>query len=357
MMPAKFTTVSAVVFTFLATLLFITAFPIPHPQDEASIETFVDHALKKWYSEYGAEKGLKVARVDVCFRANPKNFVSGEGAVIAPIGQELPEGQRIIATTVYPPKVRELIVDGIKNVAWKYPGKYRTDLHYVALSLVKQSQSGLDTKTDQPTFKKLPNYLISDALATAKELHEHSLHECSAFPEWSKEMAGSGNYLEQFKKIVTKISSMIMPPDQEKNDKSKDDICAAMRKNNFTQHRAHVLAVMACRQNNIPCFGFISASETKNYLIGTYSDQTGWLYFDFSAPKKGFFRDPPVLLTRAPLIANFSGCNHNYWSAKASAYQSTQWGIYGFSRTNWGIKNKDSDYTVARTYKLDEITK
>ena len=350
----KYVVIILLVLVSTVALLFITAFPRPQPMDRQTIEGFVDQTLLQWKETYGSQEGLKVARIDVLFRATPENFAKSEGAVITPVGIDLPKGQKILATAAYPKPVRQLSVDGVKAVAWTYPGKCRSNFRYVALTLVKQPPHPSHADPVKPTFSALPESFRADALAKAAELKEHDLEECAAFGQWPRTIAGGGTYLRQFKTIVTTIASGIYDADKGKASRSTDDICSAMRKLRFSHHIAHVLGVMACRQLDIPCYGFISATGKKNFIVGTYSDQTGWIYYDFARPEKGFFTDPPVLLTLAPLISDFEGCGHGYWRATASAYETSTYGIMGFSGTGWGTGNADSDYTIARSFHLNE---
>ena len=332
--------------------MLITAFPHPYSVDDQVVEDFVSKTIEQWKSEYSSSHDLMVARVDIKFRADPKNFVREEGTVISPIGVDIPKGQKILKYAAYPPPLRELSVDGIKALAWAYPGKCRRNLHFVSLSLVRRYNSDQLFFPDHPTYNALPKSYLNDALASAYELKEHSLHECTAFQKWPGNVAGEGVYTQQFKNVVETIASGILT---EKEDGQKsDDICAAMRKMKFSGHSAHVLSVMACRQIGIPCFGFISATGDENYYIGTYSDQSGWIFFDLLKPEQGFITNPPVLLTQAPLISEFEGCAHDFWSATANAYQGSEWGTFGFTYTKWGRKYLETDYTIAQTYRLDD---
>jgi hypothetical protein len=336
----------------LITFMLITAFPHPYSVGDHEVENFVRNTLSLWKSEFSDSGNLMVARVDIRFRADPENFVKAEGAVISPIGVDIPNGQKIIKYAAYPPPLRELTVDGIKSLAWLYPGKCRRNLHFVSLCLVKTTNKDRVIFPDNPTFDSLPKSYLNDALATAYELEEHSLHECSAFKEWPGKIAGEGEYTQQFKTIVETVASGIST--KKDDDQNPDDICAAMRKLKFSGHRAHVLSVMACRQLGIPCYGFISATEDENYYIGTYSEQSGWIYFNLMDPEQGFITNPPVFLTHAPLITEFAGCNHGYWFANANAYQSSEWGTMGITYTKWGRKHIETDYTIAQTYRLDD---
>ncbi len=351
-MKSKFAVCTLLIIMAVITFMLITAFPHPYSVDDQALEDFVSNTLRQWKSEFPASSNLMVARVDIKFRADPENFVKEEGAVISPIGVDIPNGQKIIKYAAYPPPLRELTVDGIKALAWSYPGKCRRNLHFVSLCLIKRTDKDQVIFPDNPTFNALPKSYLNDALATAYELEEHSLHECSAFKEWPGKIAGEGVYTQQFKTIVKTIASGIST--KKEDGRKSDDICAAMRKLKFSGHRAHVLSVMACRQLGIPSLGFISATEDENYYIGTYSDQSGWIFFDLMNPDQGFITNPPVLLTHAPLITEFEGCAHDYWFANANAYQNGDWGTMGITYTKWGRKHIEADYTIAQTYRLDD---
>jgi hypothetical protein len=348
---SAFIVTSLFVLLFMAVLTGVTAYPQKYPMSEQIIEDFVTRTIHQWRSVHGTGQGIKIARIDVRFTAAPDHFVKREGTVIVPVGLELPHGQHILAIAAYPPAVRELEIDGMRAVAWAYPGNCRMNLHFVGLCLVRQIFESGSQDMQECTFDRLPKPFLADSTATAAELEEHSLHECAAFKEWSAVIAGQGFPMERFRSILTTIAAGIIPEGQEDKEQWSEDICAAMRNMRFTPHKAHVLAVMASREIGLPCFGFVSAQEKDNYLVGTYSDQSGWLFFDLAAPEQGFFADPPVLLTKAPLIAEFEGCRHGCWYANAAAYQQSQWGgISAFSRTKWGIKNLQTDSTIACTW-------
>ena len=332
--------------------MLITAFPHLYSVDEQAVEDFVSKTMEQWKSEYPSSQDLIVARVDIKFRADPENFVKDEGTVISPIGVDIPGGQKILKYAAYPPPLRELSVDGIKALAWAYPGKCRRNLHFVSLCLVKRIKKDQELFPENPTYTSLPKSYLADALATAQELEEHSLHECAAFKKWPNKIAGEGVYTQRFKNVVETIVPGISM-EKEKGQQS-DDICASMRKLKFSGHRAHVLSVMACRQLGIPCFGFISATEDENYYIGTYSDQGGWIFYDLMNPDQGFTANPPAILTQAPLITEFEGGNHDYWFATAAAYKGSDWGTMGFTGTKWGRKYLDTDHTIAKTYQLKD---
>lgn len=124
--PKLSLSVTAVII-FLISAVFITAYPRLYPVDKEDMESFVADKIVEWEVKYADEKGLKVASIDIHFKPDPSNFAKGEGAVIAPVGIDLPEFQKIIETAAYPPTIRELHVDGIKAIAWPYTGKCSAD--------------------------------------------------------------------------------------------------------------------------------------------------------------------------------------------------------------------------------------
>ncbi len=356
---SRFTTFLVVLLLFIVLMAFVTAFPRPYSMDPASIETFVNQTLAQWRAEYAASPGMKVGRIDIHFDARPDCFVSQEGAVIAPVGIELKKKQKILEIAAYPPILRELRVDGIRCLAWPYPGKCRDSFNYVALSLVQQESSGSLSSPQSATWETLSSSFAADALAKVEELEEHNLEECAVFIDWAHALAGKGPYPDQFQQIVKKIAEGIVPRNNKKKWKGIDDICAAIRHNCFHEHWAHVLSVMACRENGIPCFGFLGATPERNHLIGMYSDQTGWVFFDFDHPNRGFFTDPPVLLTQAPLFTEFDASMHDFWNPSAAAYKKSEfWGVASaLSYTVWGKQKKERtpDRTRTRTFVFDGL--
>ena len=166
-------------------------------------------------------------------------------------------------------------------------------------------------------------------------------------------------YTDQFLRIVRALGENIV---KEVKGKQSEDICSALRDGKFTVHWAHVLAVMAARQLKIPAFGFASASPRRIYLVGIYTDQTGWLLIDLENYKQGFFTGGPVLLTKTPIIGPFEGSRHRFWYPEAAAYSPAPWGgVTAFSRTSWLGRQTPSelpnDTTEAKSFPLSEICK
>jgi hypothetical protein len=339
---------------FIGLFMVITAFPRETATDKAAIDRFVDDTMDDWKSRFDGRTDLRVARIDVHFGPEPKDFVKQEGTVVVPVGITLPRGQEIIEMAAYPPIDRQLSVDSITSLAWAYPGLCRTEMNFVALTLVRQMYGAKKKAPERTTFSSLPQSFVMDALVRADEINEHSLQQCAPFRKWAVSLKVPGTTLQQFKVVIENVTKGIVP--QDKTKKWDEDICTSLNKFTFPPHLGHVLAVMACRELGVPCFGFIGAEDEANYIVGTYTDQTGWMFFDLGHPKKGFFPDPPVFLTRTPLISEFDACHDGFWKATASGYKPNSWGAGEFTYTEWGKENTNTDYTLARTYRLDGWT-
>ncbi len=347
--------ISAVII-ILCCLSLMSAFPIDNPTDDEHIEAFVKKTLDGWEKEYVNASDLQVARIDINFHKEPEFFVEAEGTVICPVGIDLYNSQEILAVESYPPFLRKLTTEGITNLSWEYAGAVNRDLRYVSLTLVKRHTIDAPEISTSPTYHSLPPDLREEALCTAIDLKEHGLHECVQFEDWVIKTAGDPPYTEQFLRIVHAIGANIV---EKKDVNSPEDICAAIRDETYSVHRAHVLAVMAARQLKIPAFGFASASPKKIYLIGIYTDQAGWLLVDIENHQDGYFSKSPVLLTKTPIISPFEGSSHKFWNPKAAAYSKGGWSeVSGISWTEWlGRLSPDelpTDSTEAKTCLLME---
>jgi hypothetical protein len=118
-----------------------------------------------------------------------------------------------------------------------------------------------------------------------------------------------------------------------------------------------VAVVMAARELGIPAYGFVSASPKQIHLVGTYTDQAGWILLDVEKPHDGWFTGGPPLLTRAPLLGGFSASTHDFWGAEAAAFHEAWGGLSPFSRTKWGAQTpaeSPTDTTDARAISLAE---
>lgn len=301
----------------------------------SSSEEFVETTLSGWREKYSGDQSLQVARIDIRFSRSPDKFARGEGVIIAPVGIDLPGAQQVLETAAYPHPLRKLSVEGINCLTWEYPGKVNRDMHAVALSLVRQSVQGAGPS--------LPSDVREDALATAKDLEEHSLDECSAFEGWVSKTAGPPPESEQIQRLAAAVLPHVVESD---NESLPDDICASIRKSRFSLHRAHVVMVMAARQLGIPAYAFSGAGARKKYLVGVFLGPQGWQFIDIAGRAPKLYTEQNVLLTKAPLASSFEGSSHDFWFPEASAYQGSDWGgLHGFADTaTQEDAAKDDDY-------------
>jgi hypothetical protein len=208
---------------------------------------------------------------------------------------------------------------------------------------------------EKPSFAGLAADERPEALARAADLEEHGLHRCVAFAEWAKTTAGPGPHTEQ----VLRLARAVAKPYAERK-REPDDVCAAIRESRLSPHRGQVAVVMAARELGIPAYGFASASEREIHLVGTYTDETGWLLLDVENPDAGWFTGGPALLTRAPLLGGFGASPHDLWTPQAAAFRKSEWsgGVEPFSRTEWQGRlekgHAPTDTTHARAFRLAE---
>jgi hypothetical protein len=146
------------------------------------------------------------------------------------------------------------------------------------------------------------------------------------------------------------------------NDKQKEveDVCAALREGRFTPHWAQVAAVMGARELGIPAFGFVEASARRTYLVGTYTDQAGWILLDVERPNEGWTSGGPPLVTMAPLLGEFAASQHGFWYPQGAAYANQPWGgVSSLSTTQWrdgsASDKQPADTTEAGTLRLSEV--
>jgi hypothetical protein len=318
-----------------------------------TLEAFVDRTTRRWCAEHENWDDLQAVVVDVRFRAEPPLFAEGEGVVVAPLALELPGGQRILDVATQPAHLRKLEVQGITAVAWEYGGRVHREMRFAGLALVERPALARLTAPEKPSFGGFPAEHLPDALARAVDLEEHGLHKCVALAEWARKTAGPGPYTEQVMRLITAVAK----PHAE-GQREPDDVCAALREGRFTPHRRQVAVVMAARELGIPTYGFTSASPMEIHLVGTYTDQAGWLLIDVEKPEDGWFTGGPPLLTRAPLLGGFGAAPHDFWTAEGAAYHKVDWGgVQPLSRTEWRGRAKGdqpTDTTEARAIRLAE---
>jgi hypothetical protein len=320
---------------------------------EVPLSALVGRAAAGWCDQYGSRGDLRVGVLDVRFHRDPKLFQEQEGIVVAPVGVQLVGAQKLLDVASHPPMLRRLEAEGTAIVAWEYAGAVNRDLRFVALSLVEPAPRETPRAGAPVRFDTLPLDVREEALATAADLEEHQLHTCKDFRSWALATAGPPPHTDQLLRLARWLGARIRP------DRSRsDDLCAAIREERLTTHRAHVVAVMAAREAGVPAFAFATASPRARFLVGTYTDANGWALIDLERAADGFVEIADVLLTKLPLIGGFKASRHELWRPEAAAYTGTSWGVSAFSGTEWGrggAGGQTTDTTEARTLTLSEV--
>jgi hypothetical protein len=317
-------------------------------------DAFVTEAVQRWCESHGKRDDLQVAVIDVRFRAEPPLFAQGEGVVVAPVALELAGAQRVLEVASQPAGVRRLSAGGITALAWEYAGRIHRDMRFVGLALVERRSRATPARLESPTFATLPVELRPEALARAVALEEHDLQKCAQFADWVRNAAGSPPYPEQILRLMRAAAKRIGT-----REKAPEDVCAALREGRFRPHWAQVAVVMGARELGIPAFAFAEASG-RPYLVGTYTDQEGWILADVESPDSGWTSGGPPLVTMAPLLAAFSASQHDFWYPQAAAYADQSWmGVTPLSATEWrgGSEpgKQPTDTTTPRSLRLGEV--
>lgn len=336
-------------------LFILVAGSLPADQQlaDASLAAFVEQTTQQWCAEHGRREDLQAVVVDVRFRAEPPLFAQGEGVVVAPLALELPGAQRVLDVAARPAELRRLDVQGITAVAWEYGGRVHREMRFAGVALVERPALARVTPPEKPSFDGLPTELRPEALARVADLEEHGLNKCAAFAEWARTTAGTGPYTDQLTRLAKAAARPFTPGQRE-----PDDVCAAIRERRLSPHRGQVAVVMAARELGVPAFGFASATPRQIYLVGTYTDQAGWILLDVEKPDAGWFSGGPPLLTRAPVLGGFAASQHDFWTPEGAAFQKNDWGgVMPFSRTEWRGRttgDKPTDTTDTRVIRLAE---
>jgi hypothetical protein len=337
-------------------LLLVLAGAIPSSREtlNGDAETFVNETVQKWCRSHEKRDDLQVAVIDVHFRAEPPLFAQGEAVVVAPVALELAGAQRVLEVASQPTSVRRLSAGGITALAWEYAGRVHRDMRFVGVALVERRPYVMPAGPESPSFDRLPADIRPEALARVADIEEHGLEKCAQFPEWARSHAGDPPYPEQVLRLVRAVAGRVGDREQE-----PDDVCAALREGRFRPHWAQVAVVMAARELGIPAFGFSDASGRSN-LVGTYTDQAGWILADVERPNEGWTSGGPPLVTMAPLLGVFSASQHGFWYPQGAAYADQEWGgISALSSTEWrgaATPSKEpTDTTEARTLRLSEV--
>jgi hypothetical protein len=321
---------------------------------DAARDGFVCDAARAWRAKYTGDD-LLVLVTDVSFRSTPGQFAVGEGVVVAPIAADLPGVQELLDVRGYPAPARVLKVGGVTALGWEYAGTLHRDIRYVGLALVRRKPGQRISPPDSPSFATLPDPWRIDAVLTASELEDeqHNLDECKAFGPWVKATAGAPPYTDQIVRFARRAREGFRV--RAKND--REDVCAAIRANQFTAHEAQVVTVMAAREVGAPAVGLTSTEPNRLYQVATYADGPGWISLDVSHVDDGFKIGAPPLLTIAPLAAPFRASEHGFWYASGTAFSMEGFGRYmPLSQTRWVTEPSDSeDVTFPSALPLAEL--
>jgi hypothetical protein len=315
-------------------------------------DAFLGDTARRWCAAHGKRDDLQAAVIDVRFHAEPPLFQSADGVVVAPVAVDLPGVQHVLEVASEPAHLRKVTAEGITTLAWAYGGRVHRDLSYTGVALVERAPLARITLPERPTFERLPGDLRPEATARARDTEEHALHKCAAFPGWAAEAAGAPPHTQQIVRLLHAVAR------RAEEGKSGEDLCADLREGRFSPHRAQVAVVMGARELGIPAFGFASASDRDVYLVGTFTDQAGWILINVERPDEGWFTGGPVLLSLAPLLGGFSASQHAFWNPAAAAYSSEQWGVSAFSTTEWSGRSTSKtvvNTTAARTIPMAEM--
>jgi hypothetical protein len=316
---------------------------------------FARETVAHWCQAYGPRDDLQAVTIDVHFRPQPPLFAQGDGIVVAPIAVDLPGAQRVVDVASWPASARRLAAGGITALAWEYAGRLHREMHFVGIALVERRRAESPALPDDPRFETLPEGFRPEALARAADLEEHGLQKCAQFPEWVRGTAGDPPYPEQVVRLARAVSAR---PDEKQ--KQPEDICAALREGRFTPHWAQVAVVMGARELGIPAFGLVAASARGAHLVGSYTDQTGWILLDVERPDAGWTSGGAPLVTMAPLLGEFAASQHGFWYPEGAAYANQSWGgVSSFSTTEWRdgstAGEQPTDTTEASALRLSEV--
>jgi hypothetical protein len=339
----------------VALLLLVRTGPSGSGTNEAGPDhdAFLRETARRWCAAHAERDDLQAAVIDVHFRAEPPVFKPDEGAVVAPLAVDLPGVQHVLDVASQPAHLRKITTEGITTLTWEYGGRLHRDMRFTGVALVERPPLARVTLPERPTFAQLPADLRPEAMARAGDTEEHGLNKCAAFAAWAAQSAGAPPHTQQIVRLVQAVAR------RAEEKKGGEDLCADLRQGRFTPHRAQVAVVMAARELGIPAFGFASASDRDIYLVGTYTDQAGWILMNVERPDEGWFTGGPPLVSLAPLLGGSSASQHGFWYPASAAYSNTEWaGVNAFSTTEWRGRSTSKtavNTTEARTIPLAEM--
>ena len=296
----------------------------------------------EWQKQFGVESDLRVATITIAYFKDITLFDPREGILLAPVALHMPGVQEVLDIAPYPEAIRQLEVDGIRCLTWEYAGRINREIGARAMTLVRMMpQPSEPPAAGEPwTYDSLPQDIRFDALAKVEETNEHDLNKCKAFRPWVEESGGDD--ADPFVRMMNLLTAVTGIISTEESKGGCADPCRLLRKKSLEIHEAHVIAVMALREIGIPCFGFSGIDPGNTWLVGIFSDRTGWKFINLEAVDAGFMRETPVLVTRVPIIGEFAGAYHRFWTLAAgivSEIDVGQLGCYGL--TSWQKPNAD----------------
>jgi hypothetical protein len=149
-------------------------------------------------------------------------------------------------------------------------------------------------------------------------------------------MRGDGGDIEAVVlAIVGRVREAVDPDLKPRNEYRREDVCSAIRDKKFTEHQAHVAAVMAIREAGTPAFAVSGADHAHEHLIAVRTAPLRWRVVDLLAAAPGFFDVPPPLLARADGLRTFPYAAHELWDPRGGAYYA---GAENFAKTEWVLE-------------------
>ena len=336
----------------VALLLLARAGPSGSRTNDVDRDPFRRETARRWCAAHRERADLQVAVIDVHFRSEPPAFKAEEGAVVAPIAVDVSGIQHVLEVASQPAHLRRITTEGIVTLAWEYGGRVHRDMRFTGLALVQRPPLTRITLPERPTFEQLPADLRPEAMSRARDTEEHGLNKCAGFAAWAAQTGGPPPHTQQIVRLAHAVAN------RADEKKGGDDLCADLREGRFSPHRAQVAVVLAARELGAPAFGFASASDRDIYLVGTYTDQAGWILLNVERPDEGWFTGGPVLVSMAPLLGGSSASQHGFWFPASAAYSSGSWGVNAFSSTEWRGRSTSktaTNTTDARTIPLAEM--
>ncbi len=128
-------------------------------------------AVKSWRQKYPPSDDLQVNLSRVTFRGVPRNFVSGEGIIVAPLAVSLPGAQEVLEVGANPPPLRVLKVEGTTALSWEYAGAVTRDIRALGFALVRRPRDRVVELPSAPTFDTLEHDLRVDLPTPDRRRH------------------------------------------------------------------------------------------------------------------------------------------------------------------------------------------